>query len=92
MQHPIMLAGMGGIAGKELVGAVARAGGFATFGAAVSISRDGPAELRKQLREITQLCGGRPYGVDLLVSELNSKQISASIIVACGRCTGQRAV
>ena len=67
VQHPVMLAGMGGIAGKELVGAVGRAGGFATFGAAVSVSNDGPEELRAQLREIRALCGGAPYGVDLLV-------------------------
>eukprot|EP00658_Telonema_sp_P-2_P007562 TRINITY_DN12826_c0_g1_i1.p1 TRINITY_DN12826_c0_g1~~TRINITY_DN12826_c0_g1_i1.p1 ORF type:complete len:386 (-),score=106.34 TRINITY_DN12826_c0_g1_i1:349-1506(-) len=67
VEHPVMLAGMGGIANTQLVGAVAQAGGFATFGAAVSVANDGPEDLRVQLREMAKLCGGRPYGVDLLV-------------------------
>ena len=64
---PIMLAGMGGIAGKELTAAVSRAGGFGVFGSATDVANKGPEELRDLLLEIKALCNGRPFGVDILV-------------------------
>jgi enoyl-[acyl-carrier protein] reductase II len=67
VEHPIMLAGMGGIAGKELVAAVANAGGFGTLGAAVNIANQGPEELRAELAELRRMCNGKPFGVDILV-------------------------
>jgi len=66
IEKPIMLAGMGGIAHKELVAAVSRSGGFGTLGSAVMV-RSGPEELRKELAEVKALCRGKPFGVDILV-------------------------
>ena len=60
VQHPVMLAGMGGIAGKELVGAVGRAGGFATFGAAVSVSNDGPRSCARSCARSARGAAARP--------------------------------
>jgi enoyl-[acyl-carrier protein] reductase II len=68
VDSPVMLAGMGGIAGKELVAAVANAGGFGTWGSATAVANMDPEELRAELRDIRERCNGRPFGVDLLVS------------------------
>ena len=39
IEHPVMLAGMGGVSYNELVAAISEAGGIGTFGA--STMRDG---------------------------------------------------
>ena len=39
VEHPIMLAGMGGVSYAELVAAVSEAGGFGCIGASTSTSR-----------------------------------------------------
>lgn len=67
IKYPIMLAGMGGVSGKKLVAAVSNAGGYGVWGSAVSVKDSSPAELRSELEEIRIMCGGRPFGVDLLV-------------------------
>ncbi len=63
IEHPVMLAGMGGVSYHELVAAVSEAGGIGTFGA--STMRDG--ELAREitaLKTFTQ----KPFGVDLLTA------------------------
>ena len=45
VESPVLLAGMGGIAGPELVAAVSRAGGLGTFGSALDVANKGPDEL-----------------------------------------------
>lgn len=80
-EHPIMLAGMGGIAGKELVAAVSNAGGFGVWGSAVSVQRKGPEELREELLEIRRLCNGRPFGIDILVHGGDGGMLGALIDV-----------
>lgn len=67
IETPVMLAGMGGIANRELVGAVSRAGGFGTWGSAVEVFKQDPEYLRAEMQELGRACGGRPFGVDLLV-------------------------
>ena len=67
VKYPIMLAGMGGISGKELVAAVSNAGGYGVWGSAVSVKDSSPETLRKELEEIRDMCNGKPFGVDLLV-------------------------
>lgn len=67
IEVPIMLAGMGGISGKELVAAVSNAGGYGVWGSAVSVKDSDPEKLREELAEIRRLCNGKPFGVDLLV-------------------------
>ena len=61
--HPVMLAGMGGVAYAELVAAVSEAGGFGTLGAA-------PMSLALMTVEITAIRQRteRPFGVDLLTA------------------------
>lgn len=67
IQVPVMLAGMGGIANKELVAAVTNAGGFGTWGSAIDVKNKGPEELLEDLKEISRMCNGKPFGVDILV-------------------------
>jgi enoyl-[acyl-carrier protein] reductase II len=67
IETPIMLAGMGGIAGMELTAAVSNAGGFGTWGSAVDLTHMGPDEIQAQVEEISRMCGGKPFGVDTLI-------------------------
>jgi len=68
IEYPIMLAGMGGLAGEgscskpKIVAAVSNAGGIGVLGA-TGLSTD---ELRKEIREIKTLTD-KPFGVDLLL-------------------------
>ncbi|MEQ8346986.1 MAG: nitronate monooxygenase [Sneathiellaceae bacterium] len=48
---------------RDVVAAVSRAGGMGVFGAV----RHTPEELREELDWIDAHCGGKPYGVDLIV-------------------------
>lgn len=66
IEHPVMLAGMGGIAYHELVAAVSEAGGFGCLGAAPLDDR-GLAREMAGVRERT----GRPFGVDLLAPTMD---------------------
>jgi len=66
-ETPILLAGMGKIAGPELVAAVTNAGGFGVFGSAIDVANKGPDELLEHIQSISRKCGGRPFGVDILV-------------------------
>ena len=62
IEYPVLLAGMGGVAGAELVAAVSEAGGLGILGAA-TMSGD---EIREQVRKIRSLTD-RPFGVDILL-------------------------
>lgn len=70
IEYPILLAGMGGLAGEghaaqpKLVAAVSNAGGMGVLGA-TGLSLD---ELRAQIREIKRLTN-KPFGVDVLLPE-----------------------
>ena len=48
---------------RDVVAAVSRAGGMGVFGAV----RYSPEQLREELAWIDDHCGGKPYGVDLIV-------------------------
>ncbi len=62
IEYPVVLAGMGGVAGAELVAAVSEAGGLGVLGAA-TMTGD---EIREQVRKIRSLTD-RPFGVDILL-------------------------
>ena len=64
IEHPVMLAGMGGVSYHRLATAVTNAGGIGTLGAATMTSEQMVEEIR-QTREATE---GRPFGVDLLAA------------------------
>ncbi len=63
IEHPIMLAGMGGVSYHRLVAAVSEAGGIGTLGA--STMRDG--ELAAEISAVKALTK-KPFGVDLLTA------------------------
>lgn len=70
IEYPILLAGMGGLAGEghaaqpKLVAAVSNAGGMGVLGA-TGLSLD---ELRTQIKEIKSLTD-KPFGVDVLLPD-----------------------
>jgi len=63
IEHPVMLAGMGGVSYYRLVAAVSEAGGIGTLGA----STMQPGELREEIAEVKALTS-KPFGVDLLTA------------------------
>jgi enoyl-[acyl-carrier protein] reductase II len=63
IEHPIMLAGMGGVSYHELVAAVSEAGGIGTLGAS-TMAVDELADEMAKVRELTS----KPFGVDLLTA------------------------
>ncbi len=50
IEHPIMLAGMGGVSYAELAAAVSEAGGYGVLG----MAGRGPDFIREQMREVQQ--------------------------------------
>ncbi|MFM7251611.1 MAG: NAD(P)H-dependent flavin oxidoreductase [Ilumatobacteraceae bacterium] len=63
IEHPVMLAGMGGVSYHRLVAAVSAAGGIGTLGASTMSTDELPVEMRL-VRDATD----RPFGVDLLTA------------------------
>jgi enoyl-[acyl-carrier protein] reductase II len=63
VDHPVMLAGMGGVSYHRLVAAVSEAGGFGCMGASTMAADQMVDEIAK-VRELTQ----KPFGVDLLTA------------------------
>ncbi len=63
IEHPVMLAGMGGVSYHRLVVAVSEAGGFGCMGA--STMADG--EMRAEIAAVREATA-RPFGVDLLTA------------------------
>jgi enoyl-[acyl-carrier protein] reductase II len=62
VEHPVMLAGMGGVSYHQLVAAVSEAGGVGTLGA--SSMGAGLADEMAKVRALTD----KPFGVDLLTA------------------------
>lgn len=79
VQHPIMLAGMGGVSYAELVAAVSNAGGYGVLGMAGRT----PDFIRDQMRLVKTLTD-KPFGVDLLAASPDSLMASVDIIIAEG--------
>ena len=79
IEHPVMLAGMGGVAYHELVAAVSNAGGIGTLGAA-------PLTLELMEREINAIntATDKPFGVDLLAALPESLTRGVELIVSGG--------
>lgn len=78
VEHPVMLAGMGGVSYAELVAAVSEAGGFGCLGAS-TMGDDTFADQLARTRELTD----KPFGVDLLTAlpegiEDKVRQVAAS--------------
>jgi enoyl-[acyl-carrier protein] reductase II len=63
VEHPVMLAGMGGVSYHRLAAAVSEAGGFGTLGA----STMRPDEMVEEMAK-TRALTSKPFGVDLLTA------------------------
>jgi enoyl-[acyl-carrier protein] reductase II len=79
VEHPIMLAGMGGVSYAELAAAVSNAGGFGVLG----MAGRRPEFIRDEMRKVRGLTG-KPFGVDLLAATPESLTASVEIIIEEG--------
>lgn len=66
IEHPVLLAGMGGVSYHRLAAAVSEAGGFGCLGA----STMSPAEMVEEMAKVRELTA-KPFGVDLLTAVPN---------------------
>jgi enoyl-[acyl-carrier protein] reductase II len=79
IEHPVMLAGMGGVSYAELVTAVSGAGGFGCLGAGTMSSAAMEAEITA-VRKATD----KPFAVDLLTAMPGSMAEQVQIIIDGG--------
>ncbi|MGA0149288.1 MAG: NAD(P)H-dependent flavin oxidoreductase [Ilumatobacteraceae bacterium] len=79
IDHPVMLAGMGGVSYHELVAAVSEAGGIGTLGASTMRDHELPEEMRL-VRERT----AKPFGVDLLTALPNQVDTGIKAVIEGG--------
>ena len=79
VEHPVLLAGMGGVSYAEVCAAVSAAGGFGSLGMA-GISPRGIAEQMARVRDLTD----KPFGVDLLTAQPESLTASVDVIIKGG--------
>jgi len=79
VDHPVMLAGMGGVSYHELVGAVSEAGGFGTFGASTM-------NLERMVSEMEAVKGitAKPWGVDLLTAAPGDMPLQVQTLIDHG--------
>ena len=79
VQHPIMLAGMGGVSYAEVAAAMCNAGGYGVLGMA-GTTPDFIEGQMKRVRELTD----KPFGVDLLAASPESLEASVDVIINGG--------
>jgi len=79
IEHPIMLAGMGGVSYAELAAAVSNAGGYGVLG----MAGRGPDFIRDEMRKVRGLTD-KPFGVDLLAATPESLTASVDVIIGEG--------
>ena len=79
IEHPVMLAGMGGVSYSELVTAVSAAGGFGCLGAS-TMGNEKMAEEIAAVRGATD----RPFGVDLLTAMPGGMTEQVKIVIDGG--------
>lgn len=77
IEHPILLAGMGGVSYAPLAAAVSNAGGYGVLGMA---GRE-VSEIRDNMRQTRRLTD-KPFGVDLLAA--TPEQLTAAVDVIVG--------
>jgi enoyl-[acyl-carrier protein] reductase II len=63
IEHPIMLAGMGGVSYSAVTAAVSEAGGFGCLGAAIMHHE----EMKREIAAV-RAATTKPFGVDLLTA------------------------
>ena len=76
VEHPVMLAGMGGVSYHRLVAAVSDAGGFGCLGA----STMQPPQMVEEIRRVRELTD-KPFGVDLLTAAPGDMLASVQMLI-----------
>jgi enoyl-[acyl-carrier protein] reductase II len=79
VEHPVLLAGMGGVSYAEVCAAVSAAGGFGSLGMA-GLS---PYQIGEQMARVKDLTD-KPFGVDLLTAQPESLTASVDVIIKGG--------
>ncbi len=79
IEHPVMLAGMGGVSYAELAAAVSGAGGFGCLGASTMGNEQMVAEIAA-VREATD----KPFGVDLLTAMPGGMRDQVQLVIDGG--------
>jgi enoyl-[acyl-carrier protein] reductase II len=79
VDHPVMLAGMGGVSYSKLVAAVSEAGGFGCLGASTMQSDQMVQEIAS-VKSMTD----KPFGVDLLTAAVGDMVAEVEKIIAGG--------
>ena len=79
IEHPILLAGMGGVSYAPLAAAVSNAGGYGVLGMAGTT----PDFIRDQMAQVRALTD-KPFGVDLLAATPDALTAAVEVIIAGG--------
>lgn len=82
IEHPIMLAGMGGVAYSELTAAVSNAGGYGCLGASTMTSDQLASEIAA-----TKRLTDKPFGVDLLTAFPDTLVHNVELLIEGGATT-----
>jgi enoyl-[acyl-carrier protein] reductase II len=82
IEHPVMLAGMGGVAYHQLVAAVSNAGGYGCLGASTMTSEHLASEIAA-----TRSLTNRPFGVDLLTAFPETLVKNVELLIEGGATT-----
>ena len=82
VEHPVMLAGMGGVSYSALAAAVSNAGGYGCLGASTMSS----AELAQEIA-ITRSLTSKPFGVDLLTAFPDTLTSNVELLIEGGAST-----
>lgn len=79
VEHPVMLAGMGGVSYHALAAAVSEAGGYGVLGAAPMT----PEQMAEEMQGVRRLTA-KPFGVDLLAALPETLTRGVDLIIANG--------
>ena len=79
VEHPVLLAGMGGVSYAEVCAAVSAAGGFGSLGMAGLP----PRFIADQMARVKDLTD-KPFGVDLLTAQPETLTASVDVIIKGG--------
>ncbi|HMK62205.1 MAG TPA: nitronate monooxygenase [Acidimicrobiales bacterium] len=79
IDHPVMLAGMGGVSYHRLVAAVSEAGGFGCLGASTMARQQMVAEMAE-----VRVRTAKPFGVDLLTAMPGDMVEQVELVIAGG--------
>ncbi len=82
VEHPVMLAGMGGVSYSALAAAVSNAGGYGCLGASTMSG----AELAREI-SATRSLTAKPFGVDLLTAFPDSLTSNVELLIEGGAST-----